>query len=97
MEGLKIIKENIISGRWNEVPVGSESQLKATMVVKFTIESASAKIRAGAPDGDEENTNEIWSGHIPLSLTASEPVPDKKFGSGIEMTESVTKFWKSNT
>lgn len=97
MEGLKIITENIISGRWDEVPVGSESQLKATMVVKFTIESASAKIRAGAPEGDEEITNEVWSGHIPLSLTASQPVPDKKFGSRLEMTESVTKFWETYT
>lgn len=96
MEGLKIITENIIEGRWNEVPVGSESQLKATMVVKFTIESASAKIRAGAPEGDKEITSEIWSGHIPLSLTASKPVPDKKFGIELEMTESVIKFWKSN-
>lgn len=97
MEGLKIITENIIKGRWNEVPVGSESQIKATMVVKFTIESASAKIREGAAEGDEEITNEVWSGHIPLSLTASEPVPDTKFGIELEMTESVKKFWQNNT
>ena len=96
IEGLKIITENIIKGRWNEVSVGSDSQLKATMVVKFTIERASAKIREGEPKGDEEITNEVWSGHIPLSLTASKPVLDTKFGIELEMTESIINFWQSN-
>jgi len=96
IEGLKIITENIIKGRWNEVPVGSENQLKATMVVKFTIERASAKIREGGPKGDEEITNGVWSGHIPLSLTAAKPVPDTKFGIELEMTESIKSFWQSN-
>lgn len=97
IEGLKIITENIIKGRWNEVSAGSENQLKATMVVKFTIERASAKIREGGPKGDEEITNEVWSGHIPLSLTASKPVPDTKFGIELEMTESVKNFWQRNS
>ncbi len=96
IEGLKIITENIIKGRWDEVHVGSENQLKATMVVKFTIEKASAKIREGAPKGDEEIANEVWSGHIPISQIASKPVWDKKFGIEIEMTESIKNFWQNN-
>ncbi len=96
IEGLKIITENIIKGRWNEVSVGSESQLKATMVIKFRIEKASAKIREGGPKGDEEITNEVWSGHIPLSLSASKPVLDSKYGIELEMTESIKNFWQSN-
>lgn len=96
MEGLRIITENIIKGRWNEVPVGSAGQLKATMVVKFTIEKASAKIRDGGPKGDEENENEVWSGHIPFSLKALEPVMDPKFAVELAMTKSVMDFWESN-
>ncbi len=94
MEGLRIITENIIKGRWNEVSVGSQNQLKATMVVKFTIDKASAKIRDGGPKGDEENLHEVWSGHIPLSLKASEPVMDPKFGVKLTMTKSVIDFWE---
>jgi hypothetical protein len=97
MKGLKIITENIIKGRWDEVTVGSESQLKATMVVKFTIERASAKIREGGPKGDEDILQEVWSGHIPISLRASEPVPDPKFGNNLEMTESIKSFWQSKS
>lgn len=92
MDGLKIITENIIKGRWNEVSVGSENQLKATMVVKFTIKKASAKIRKGGPQGDEEITNDVWSGHIPLFLTAGIPVIDSKFGTHPETAESVKNF-----
>ena len=94
LEGLRIITENIIRGRWNEVSVGSESQLKATMVVKFTIERASAKIRQGGPEGDEESTDAAWSGHIPLYLQAGKPVTDLKFGTEPQATESVNHFLK---
>ena len=54
IEGMKIITENIIKGRWDEVKLGTESQLKATMVIKFSIEKASAKIRNEGPIGDDE-------------------------------------------
>lgn len=91
-EGLKIITDQIIQGRWGEVPVGTESQLKATMVVKFTISKASAKVRAGGPQGDDEITNKTWSGHIPLSLKASAPIPDLKFGGECDLTASVQRF-----
>jgi len=96
MKGLRIITDNIIANRWSEVPVGTENQLKATMVVKFNIEKASAKIRNGGPQGDEDKTNEIWSGHIPLKIRAMDPILDPKFGIELEMTESVKAFCKKN-
>lgn len=97
MEGLKIITENIIKGRWDEVPVGTEQQLKGTMVIKFTIESASAKIRNVGPMGDEEMDNEVWSGVIPLAVKAAAPIADEKFGGNIPLTESVKNFIIKNT
>lgn len=96
LEGLKIITENIIKGRWNEVSVGSENQLKATMIVKFTIEKASAKIREGGPEGDEQITDNVWSGHIPLALIAGQPISDLKFGTKPEITDSVKNFLQRN-
>lgn len=96
IEGLKIITDNIIKGRWNEVPIGSENQMKATMIVKFKIDRASAKVRAGGPEGDEKETNEVWSGHIPLCIKALEPIKDKKFNTDLEMTTSIKDFWLKN-
>lgn len=94
LHGLKIITEHIIKGRWNEVSVGSENQLKATMVIKFKIDKASAKLRNEGPKGDENEKQEVWSGHIPLALKASEPILDKKFGLDLAMTDSVKNYWQ---
>ena len=92
LEGLKIITEHIIKGRWAEVPVGDENEIKATMVIRFTIDLASAKIRSGGPAGDEDKQTDQWSGHIPLSLRALEPVIDQKIDQHIEPGQSVKDF-----
>lgn len=96
MDALKIITDNIIQGRWEEVPVGSDNELKATMLIKIKIESASAKIRSGDPQGDENKTNPVWSGHIPLAMKALEPIHDPKFGENLPMSSSVKDYWNNN-
>jgi nitroimidazol reductase NimA-like FMN-containing flavoprotein (pyridoxamine 5'-phosphate oxidase superfamily) len=96
MDGLKTITEHIIKGRWDEVPVGSEQELKATMIIKFRIERASVKIRNEGPAGDEEVESDAWSGHIPLALKALPPVEDTKFPIRHKMSESVTRYWEAN-
>jgi uncharacterized protein len=96
LNGMKIITENIVKGRWNEVKIGNKSQLKATMVIKFTIEKASAKIRNGEPMGDDDITDEVWSGQIPLAMKALHPIQDSKFGIALEMSESVKTYFDNN-
>lgn len=96
IEGMKIITENVIKGRWNEVNLGNEQQLKATIVIKFKIEKASAKMRSGGPLGDEEIKDEVWSGEIPLAMKALQPKLDSKFGIELEMTESVKNYFEKN-
>ncbi len=92
MVGLKIITEHIIKGRWAEVPVGTDNELNATLVIRFVIERASAKIRSGGPQGDEDKESKVWSGHIPLSLIALTPVVDQKIDQNIEQSPSVKGF-----
>jgi uncharacterized protein len=96
LEGMKIITDNIIKGRWDEVTLGTESQVKATMVIKFTIDRASAKIRNEGPKGDEEIEDKVWSGHIPLAMKALEPVFDSKFGAPLEWSNSVKSYIEKN-
>lgn len=96
LEGMKIITENIVKGRWDEVKVGDENQLKATMVVKFKIEKASAKIRNEGPIGDDDIKDEVWSGHIPLAMKALQPIQDLKFGTKLTMSESVKNYFEKN-
>jgi uncharacterized protein len=97
IEALRIVTEHIIKGRWAEVEMASENELKGTLIIKFTIERASAKIRGGGPAGDENKQSGVWSGHIPLSLKASDPVADPKREGEYEVTKSVKNFcdqWK---
>jgi len=96
INGMKIITENIVKGRWDEVALGDENQLKATMVIKFTIEKASAKIRNEGPAGDEDLKDVVWSGHIPLALKAMQPILDDKFGIALEMSDSVRNYYEHN-
>ncbi len=94
IEGMQLITENIIEGRWNEVGLGTAAQIEATMVLKIKIEKASAKIRNEGPAGDESILDNIWSGHIPLKLKAESPIQDKKFGTNLPVTTSVNNFMK---
>ena len=96
IEGMKIITDNIINGRWDEVAIGTESQLKATMVIKFNIEKASAKVRNEGPVGDDEILDEVWSGHIPLAMKAQLPIQDNKFGKDLALSNSLKMYLKNN-
>lgn len=96
IQGLKVITDNIIKGRWDEVPIGTENELKATMVVKFKIERLSAKVREGGPRGDEAVTHSAWSGHIPLVTKALVPIQDDKFGVELELSESARNYYLNN-
>ncbi len=76
---LRVISENVIAGRWDEVRGPSEKELKATTVLEFTIEEASVKVRSGPPLDDEEDyALPVWAGVLPLETVPATPVPDAK-------------------
>jgi nitroimidazol reductase NimA-like FMN-containing flavoprotein (pyridoxamine 5'-phosphate oxidase superfamily) len=76
---LQIISEHLLAGRWAEVRKPTDKELKATAVLEFTIEEASAKSRSGSPIDDEEDyALPVWAGVLPVSLTAGVPVPDAR-------------------
>lgn len=78
-EALRVISEHLIRGRWDEVRVPTEKELKATAVLEFTMEEASAKVRTGPPMDDEEDyVLPVWAGVLPLVLTPSLPIPDSR-------------------
>lgn len=91
-EALNIICDNIIAGRSKEVPLGSEKEIETTLAIQFKIESASAKVRTGSPMGDEYESNEIWTGVIPLYTKAGDPIFDMKFNKEFELSESVLQY-----
>jgi uncharacterized protein len=94
---LRIISEHLIAGRWNDVRNPSEKELKATAVLEFSIEEASAKIRTGPPlDAEEDYSLPVWAGILPLSLEAQPPIPDSRLTDGIEVPEYVLRSRHDN-
>ena len=94
---LRIISEHLIAGRWNDARNPSEKELKATAVLEFSIEEASAKIRTGPPLDDEEDyILPVWAGILPLSLEAKPPIPDSRLTDGIEVPEYVLRSRHDN-
>jgi nitroimidazol reductase NimA-like FMN-containing flavoprotein (pyridoxamine 5'-phosphate oxidase superfamily) len=86
VRALRVISEHVIAGRWDDVRSPTENELKATAVIHFAIEEASAKIRQGPPLDDEEDyALPVWAGVLPVRLQAQEPVSDPRLPSGTEV------------
>jgi nitroimidazol reductase NimA-like FMN-containing flavoprotein (pyridoxamine 5'-phosphate oxidase superfamily) len=93
---LRVISEHLIAGRWNDVRGPNEKELKATAVLEFSIEEASAKIRTGPPKDDEEDyALPVWAGILPLQLEAKAPVPDPLLANGASVPEYVSRYRKT--
>jgi nitroimidazol reductase NimA-like FMN-containing flavoprotein (pyridoxamine 5'-phosphate oxidase superfamily) len=89
---LRVISEHLIAGRWDDVRSPSEKELKATSVLEFSIEEASAKIRTGPPLDDEEDYNlRVWAGILPLGLEAKTPVPDSRLADGADVPHYILR------
>jgi len=89
---LRIISEHLIAGRWNDVRNPSKKELKATAVLEFSIEEASAKIRTGPPLDDEEDYSlPVWARILPVSLEARPPIPDSRLTDDIEVPQYVLR------
>ena len=87
---LRIISEHVIAGRWQDVRSPTEKELKATSVLEFSIEEASAKIRQGPPLDDEEDYGlPVWAGILPVTLEAKTPIPDPRLPDATEVPQYV--------
>jgi len=92
---LRVISEHLMAGRWDDVRSPTEKELKATAVLEFSIEEASAKVRQGPPLDDEEDyALPVWAGVLPVSLEAKAPIPDARLAKGIEAPPYISQFRK---
>lgn len=83
---LEIFTEKMCPGRWNDIRKPTTGEWKATMVIAFPIEDASAKIRTGPPVDDEEDYDlNIWAGVLPLVTEKRASIPDPKLKSGVSL------------
>jgi len=89
-EALKIVSDQIIDGRWDEVRLPTPLELKATTVLGITIDTASAKIRTGPPaDDDADYDLPIWAGVLPAKMVFGSPNTDPQMKMEVPVAESV--------
>lgn len=74
MAAMRAVSEHVSPGRWDEVRQPSPKEIAGTKIVAVPISEASAKIRTGPPIDDEGDVDDIWTGVIPLSVVAREPI-----------------------
>lgn len=85
---LAVFTNKMQPGRWQDIRRPNDSEWKATMVLKFKIEEASAKIRTGPPKDDPEDYNlDVWAGVVPLTTTRGKAVPDPDLKKGIKLPD----------
>lgn len=83
---LEVFTEKMCKGRWNDIRKPDAGEWKATMVIGFDMEEASAKIRTGNPVDDEEDYMlDIWAGVVPISSERKTPIADPKLKEGIPL------------
>ena len=77
-QALEAFTEKVQPGRWKDVRQPDAGEWKATMVIKFEIREASAKIRNGGPkDDDADYALPVWAGVVPLQIERKAAVADE--------------------
>lgn len=76
MEALALITDHLIPGRWADLRPTTDSEMRKTTVLVFSLAEASAKVRSGGPsDEPEDEELPTWSGVIPMQTVRLTPVP----------------------
>jgi nitroimidazol reductase NimA-like FMN-containing flavoprotein (pyridoxamine 5'-phosphate oxidase superfamily) len=93
LAAFEAIVEHIVPERWRDVRAPTDKEMKATALLAIPIDEASAKVRSGPPQDDEEDYSlDAWAGVIPLTATALEPEPDPRLRAGIEVPAYVSGY-----
>jgi nitroimidazol reductase NimA-like FMN-containing flavoprotein (pyridoxamine 5'-phosphate oxidase superfamily) len=93
LHAMRALVDNLIPGRWDDLRPITEKELRATDVLEIPLLEASAKLRTGGPNDDEEDyALPIWAGVVPLALTPSRPVPDERLADGISAPTYVRTY-----
>ena len=96
MEALRLFTEHIMKGRWDDIRLPTDQELKGTTVLALPMEEVSAKVRTGGPVDDEEDyALPVWAGVLPLPVVAGEPIPDERLDSKTEIPGYMKNYRRS--
>jgi nitroimidazol reductase NimA-like FMN-containing flavoprotein (pyridoxamine 5'-phosphate oxidase superfamily) len=81
LDALRAISDHLLPGRWDEARQPTRKEQAATLTLALDLTESSVKVGSGGPDDDPADVADarlmrIWAGHVPITETFGEPVPD---------------------
>jgi nitroimidazol reductase NimA-like FMN-containing flavoprotein (pyridoxamine 5'-phosphate oxidase superfamily) len=90
-EALRVLSDHLFPGRSAEVRASTSRELAATLVLRLPLASASVKVSDGPPEPGDEESDDVWSGVLPLQLVAGAPVAAAQVRPGVGVPQSVRR------
>ncbi|NNL47208.1 MAG: pyridoxamine 5'-phosphate oxidase family protein [Acidimicrobiia bacterium] len=86
MTAFEAVVEHVARGQWDSARRPTNKELKATSIIAMELSEASAKIRTGDPEDDEEDYElDIWAGVIPISTAFGPPIDDERLNQSVSV------------
>jgi len=74
---MEAFMEKLAPGRQAEIRPGSDKEYAATTIMRIALDEAACKVRAGAPEDDEEDMSwPVWAGVLPFERVQMKPITD---------------------
>ncbi len=75
MQALALITDHMVPNRWDDLRPTTDSELRKTTVLAFSLAEASAKVRTGNANDDAADRDlPTWAGVIPLQTVQLPPI-----------------------
>ena len=94
---LKWIVNQMVPNQWESLRPMHQKELDRTLVVEFTIETASAKVRdVGVADEPEDYDLDVWAGVVPIKQVAEYPIADEGKPEKMEIPKHILDYYEAN-
>lgn len=93
LEALRVISEQSMPGRWDELRAPHEREIRMTGVIRLDIDHASAKVSDGMPDDEDEDYEiPVWAGVLPLESAFTKLQSDDRVLEGVQASATVQEL-----
>lgn len=94
---LEQIVNQMVPNHWDSLRPMHQKELDITIVLEFTIKTASAKIRdVGVNDEPEDYKLPIWAGIVPIKQVAEYPIADAGKPEEMEIPTHILDYYNKN-
>lgn len=95
-KALALFTNKLVPHRWEDARKPTQTELKATHVVKIPIDLASAKVRTGPPVDDKKDYElDVWAGVLPIITSFGEIEEDPLLEKSIKVPQYIKDYQAS--